>query len=60
MASLNKVMLIGNLGRDVELAYVGSGKPVAKFTMAVSRNWKTPEGEMGIRRRGFFIHHASY
>jgi single-strand DNA-binding protein len=36
----NKVILIGNLTRDVELRYTGSGSAVAKFGLAVNRNWK--------------------
>lgn len=40
MASLNKVMLIGNLGRDIELRYTPSGQARAEFSMATSRNFK--------------------
>jgi single-strand DNA-binding protein len=43
--SLNKIMIIGNLGRDPEMRYLPSGKPVANFTVAVSRTSRTPEGE---------------
>ena len=39
MASLNKVMLIGNLGRDPELRYTSGGTPVANFTMATTERW---------------------
>ena len=42
---LNKVMLIGNLGRDPEMRYTPSGKPVTAFSVAVNRNWTTAEGE---------------
>lgn len=45
MASLNKVLLIGNLTRDPELRYVPSGTAVATFTVAVSRVFKTQTGE---------------
>ena len=38
--SLNKVMLIGNLGRDAELKYTPSGVPVIRFSIATSRSWK--------------------
>ncbi len=34
---LNKIMLIGNLGRDPEMTYTPTGTPITKFTMAVSR-----------------------
>ena len=42
---LNKIMLIGNLGRDPEMRYTPSGSPVTSFSVAVSRNWKSREGE---------------
>jgi single-strand DNA-binding protein len=42
---LNKVMLIGNLGADPEMKYTPSGVPVTTFRVAVSRSWRTPEGE---------------
>jgi single-strand DNA-binding protein len=45
MAGLNKVMIIGNLGRDPEMRYTPSGSPVTNFSVAVSRNWKSQEGE---------------
>lgn len=45
MASLNKVMLIGNLTRDPEVAYLASGTPVAKIGLAVSRKYMTASKE---------------
>lgn len=45
MAGLNKVLIIGNLGRDPEMRYTPSGAPVTNFSVAVSRRWKTPDGE---------------
>jgi single-strand DNA-binding protein len=42
---LNKVMVIGNMGRDPEMRYTPSGKPVTSFTLASSRSWITPDGE---------------
>ncbi len=42
---LNKVMIIGNLGRDPEMRYTPSGKPVTSFSVAVSRSWVKPEGD---------------
>jgi single-strand DNA-binding protein len=42
---LNKVMLIGRLGRDPEMRYTPSGRPVATFSLATSRTWNTSEGE---------------
>lgn len=40
---LNKIMLIGNLGRDPDLNYTQNGKAVAKFSLAVSRKRRDPE-----------------
>ena len=42
---LNKIMLIGNLGRDPELNVTGNGTPFARFSLAVSRNYKSNTGE---------------
>ena len=42
---LNKVMVIGNLGREPEMRYTPSGRPVTTFTVATSRSWNTAEGE---------------
>lgn len=39
MGSVNKVILIGNLGRDPEVRYTTSGTPVANFTMATTDKW---------------------
>jgi single-strand DNA-binding protein len=40
---LNKIMLIGNLGRDPEMSYTPAGRAVTKFSLAVSRRWKDRE-----------------
>lgn len=40
MASINKVILIGNLGRDPEVRYTANGNAVCNVTLATSRNWK--------------------
>ena len=40
MSSLNKVMLIGNLGRDPEMRKTQSGKPIANLSIATSESWK--------------------
>ena len=42
---LNKIMLIGNLGRDPELNVTQEGTPVTKFSLAVSRTYKSSTGE---------------
>jgi single-strand DNA-binding protein len=43
--SLNKVMLIGNLGKDPEVKYTPSGVPVAKFSIATNESYKDKGGE---------------
>ena len=43
--SLNRVMIIGNLGRDPEMRYTSSGKAVTTFSVATSRTWVTSDGE---------------
>src|SRR5512137_2306954 len=42
---LNKIMIIGHLGRDPEMRYTPSGRPVTTFTVATSRSWNTSDGE---------------
>jgi len=42
---MNKIMLIGNLGKDPEMNYTPSGIAVTKFSLAVNRNTKTATGE---------------
>lgn len=42
---LNKVMIIGNLGRDPEIRYTPSGRPVTSFSVVTSRTWTSYEGE---------------
>jgi single-strand DNA-binding protein len=45
MAGVNKVILIGNLGRDPELKYTNSGTPVCRLSLATTRAWTNKEGE---------------
>ena len=45
MASLNKVMLIGNLGKDPEVRYTAGGTAVASFSLATSEKFKGKTGE---------------
>jgi single-strand DNA-binding protein len=52
---LNKVMIIGNLGRDPEMRYTPSGRPVTTFTMAVSRSWNGSNGEHHAETEWFNI-----
>ncbi|MFC2071293.1 single-stranded DNA-binding protein [Chloroflexota bacterium] len=45
MASLNKVMIIGNLGSEPEMRFTPNGNPVTSFRVATNRVYTTPEGE---------------
>jgi single-strand DNA-binding protein len=45
MASLNKVFLIGNLTRDVELKFTPQGKAVGNVGLAVNRRWRDDQGQ---------------
>ena len=42
---LNKVMIIGHLGREPEMRYTPSGRPVTSFSVATTRSWNSPDGE---------------
>jgi single-strand DNA-binding protein len=44
MASVNKVILVGNLGRDPELRYTQTGSAVANFTVATNERWRDKDG----------------
>ncbi len=41
---VNKVILVGNLGRDPELRTTPSGQPLAKFSVATTRKWRDRDG----------------
>ncbi len=43
--SLNKVILIGNLGKDPELKMTPSGQALCRFSLATTENWKNQQGE---------------
>ncbi|MCY3557420.1 MAG: single-stranded DNA-binding protein [Chloroflexi bacterium] len=45
MASLNKVMIIGNLGADPEMRFTANGDAMATFNVACNRRYQTREGE---------------
>ena len=45
MPALNRVQLIGRLGKDPESRFTPTGKKVAHFSLAVSQRWKSAEGE---------------
>jgi len=42
---LNKVMIIGHLGRDPEMRYTPSGRPVTTFSVATTRSWTSADGD---------------
>lgn len=52
---LNKVLLIGRLGRDPEMRYTPSGRPVTTFSIASSRTWNTSDGERRSETEWFNI-----
>lgn len=47
--SVNKVILMGNLGRDPEVRYMPNGDPVANFSIATSEQWRDKSGERVTR-----------
>ncbi len=49
MPSINKVILIGHLGKDPELRYLPNGQPVANFNIATSERWTGKDGNPGER-----------
>ena len=49
MASVNKVILIGNLGADPEIRFLPSGQPVANLRLATNEKWKGQDGNMQER-----------
>jgi len=51
---LNKIMLIGNLGRDPEMSYTPSGKAITKFSMAVSRRRRSGDSGESIEETQWF------
>ncbi|MGD2155921.1 MAG: single-stranded DNA-binding protein [Anaerolineales bacterium] len=52
---LNKVMIIGRLGRDPEMRYTPSGRPVTNFSVATDRTWTTSNGEQRTETEWFTI-----
>jgi single-strand DNA-binding protein len=48
-SSVNKVILVGNLGRDPEVRYTPSGTAVANFSIATTENWTSKEGQKESR-----------
>jgi single-strand DNA-binding protein len=52
---LNKVMIIGHLGRDPEMRYTPSGRPVTTFNVATNRTWNSSDGERHTETEWFNI-----
>lgn len=52
---LNKVMIIGRLGRDPEMRYTPSGRPVTTFSLGSSRSWNTSDGERRTETEWFNV-----
>src|SRR5271169_5283814 len=45
MASVNKVILLGNLGKDPEIRYTQAGEPIANFSLATNESWTDKGGQ---------------
>lgn len=52
---LNKVMIIGHLGRDPEMRFTPSGRPVTTFTVATNRFWNSGDGEKHTETEWFNV-----
>src|SRR5437660_12179539 len=53
--SVNKVILVGNLGKDPEIKYTQNGIPVAKFSLATNERFKDKSGEWQDRTEWHYI-----
>lgn len=52
---LNKVMIIGQLGREPEMRFTPSGRPVTTFTVTCNRTWSSPDGERHMESEWFNV-----
>lgn len=52
---MNKIILIGNLGKDPDMSYTNSGTPVTKFSLAVNRTSRSQTGERQTETEWFNI-----
>lgn len=52
---LNKVLIIGRLGRDPEMRYTPSGRPVTTFSVGTNRSWNTSDGERRTETEWFNV-----
>jgi single-strand DNA-binding protein len=55
MVNFNKIMVIGNLGRDPEMRYTAQGLPVTSFSIATNRVFTDPSGEKQTETEWFTI-----
>ena len=55
MASLNKVMIMGNLGADPEMRYTANGNAVTTFNVATNESWTDQQGERRERTEWFTV-----
>ncbi len=53
--SYQKIIIVGNLGRDPEMRYTADGTPVTSFSMAVNRRWNNPDGSKGEETTWFRV-----
>ena len=52
---LNKVLIIGKVGRDPEMRYTPSGRPVTTFSVGTGRTWTTADGERRTETEWFNV-----
>jgi len=55
MSDLNKVCLLGRVGRDPEIRYTQGGEPIANFSLATSERWKGKDGQKQERTEWFRV-----
>ena len=53
--SYQKVIIVGNLGRDPEMRYMSDGTPVTNFSVATTRKWKNPDGSQSEETTWFRV-----
>ncbi len=53
--SLNRVMVIGTIGRPAEMRYMPSGRPVTSFSVGTTRAWKNAEGQQREETEWFHV-----
>ena len=58
MASVNKVILVGNLGKDPEMRYSASGEAICNFSIATTESWK--DKQSGEKKEATEWHRLSY